>query len=192
MTPKETERRFLSLVAEYLVSLPFDLKILQEAVADPDLDRGARDLAAGAIVHTLLPQEGEGILRFVDDVLLVRAALKAVATAGGASFEAFRARFAETYAPLDETLAVFSEELGDNWRWLTDKLPSFPRLMYKGKRASQYVDDDESQSMLYDEGLEFETNFNVTEEQVKNRLRRADQIVELLARRRAEEARKIG
>src|SRR5439155_951561 len=63
MRPKETEARFLSILSEYLVSLPFDLKILQEAVADPDLDRSAREVAAGAIVHTLLPQEGEGPLR---------------------------------------------------------------------------------------------------------------------------------
>jgi len=32
--------RFLAKVSEYLLSLPFDLKILQEAVTDPDLDRG--------------------------------------------------------------------------------------------------------------------------------------------------------
>ena len=191
MTPKETEHRFLSLIGEYLVSLPSDLKILQEAVADPDLDRKARDLAAGTVVHTLLPQEGEGILRFVDDVLLVRAALKAVADSGGPAVDAFRARFAEAYASLDATIAVFSAELGDTFRWLSDKLETFPRITFKGKRASQYVDDDESQSFLYDEGLEFETNYNVTEEQVRNRLRRADQVIEFLARRRADPARRV-
>src|SRR5207244_2207193 len=78
MSPQETERRFLSLLTDCLVSLPFDLKVLQEAVADPNLDRAARDIAAGAIVHTLLPQEGEGPLRFVDDALLVRAALRGI------------------------------------------------------------------------------------------------------------------
>ena len=72
------------------------------------------------------------------------------------------------------------------------KIDTFPRLAYKGRRAAQYVDDDDSQSFLYDEGLEFETNYNVTEEQVRNKLRRVDQVLELLNRRRAEEARRIG
>ena len=192
MSDKEKEQRFLSILGGYLLSLPFDLKILQEAVADPDLDRAAREIAAGAIVHTLLPQEGEGLLRFIDDVLIVRAALKAVATQGGEAFEAFRGRFGEAYQTLDDDIGAFESELGDNWRWLAAKIEGFPKLMYKGRRAAQYVDDNESQSFLYDEGLEFETNYNVSEEQVRNRLRRVEQVVELLSRRRTDEARKIG
>ena len=74
MEPAEQERRFLSFVGGYLVSLPFDLKVLQEAVTDENLERPARDMAAGAIVHALLPQEGDKLLAYVDDVLLVRAA----------------------------------------------------------------------------------------------------------------------
>ena len=34
MQPTEPERRFLSILGGYLVSLPFDLKVFQEAVAD--------------------------------------------------------------------------------------------------------------------------------------------------------------
>lgn len=191
MIAKETERRFLSILGGYLLSLPFDLKALQEAVADDNLERGAREVAAGAIVHTLLPQEGEGPLRYADDVLFVRAAFREVAARGGEGSAAFRDRFREIYEPLDADLAVVEQQLGaDTWQWLAGKVESFVRLPYKGKRAAQYVDDDESQSLLYDEGLEFETNYNVTEEQVKNRLRRADQIIELLAKRRADEAKK--
>jgi hypothetical protein len=194
MMQRETERRFLSVISESLLSLPSDLKVLQEAVADPDLDRGGRDVAAGAIVHTLLPQEGapsEGPLRYVDDVLYVRAALAEVAARGGEGVGAFRDRFSDVYGRLDEDIALFSAELGETWRWLSAKVEAFSRLPFKGKRASQYVDDDEGQSFLYEEGLEFETNYNVTEEQVKNRLRRVDQVVELLARRRSDEARRI-
>jgi hypothetical protein len=39
---KDLERSFLETLARALVSLPFDLKILLEAVSDPDLDHGAR------------------------------------------------------------------------------------------------------------------------------------------------------
>ncbi|MDR2670721.1 MAG: discoidin domain-containing protein, partial [Oscillospiraceae bacterium] len=39
--------------------------ILQEAVADPDLDRLVREVAAGTIIHTILPQEGDAPGRYV-------------------------------------------------------------------------------------------------------------------------------
>jgi hypothetical protein len=192
MNAQEKERRFLSLLGEYLVSLPSDLKVLQEAVADPNLDRRARELAAGTIVHTLLPQqEGEGPFRYVDDVLIVRAAFREVAEHGGEGVAQFRGRFPEVYDALDDTLAVFSGQLGDLWPWLSGKVDGFPRLVFKGRRAAQYLDDDEGPAALYEEGLEFETNYNVTEQQVQNRLRRIEQVTELLARKRADEIRRI-
>jgi len=192
MSDQETERRFLSLLGEYLVSLPFDLKVLQEAVADPDLDRQARELAAGAIVHTLLPQDGESPFCYIDDALIVRGALSQVLEQGGEGASAVRQRFPDVFGSLEESVAVFSQQLGPTWTWLTGKIAGFPKLQFKGRRAGQYVDDDESQAALYDEGLEFETNYTVTEQQVSNRLRRIEQVTELLTRKRSDEARKIG
>jgi hypothetical protein len=187
-----TTEAFVDRIREYLLSLPFDLKVLQEAVTDPDLDRTAREIAAGTIIHTLLPQEGEaGPLRFVDDALLVRAALERAMADGGDGVTAFRERFAtEIYGKLADDLALFSASLGDLWPWLTGKLPGFSKLAYKGKKPSQFVDDDEAASFLYEEGLEFQTNYNVTEEQVRNRLRRPEQILEVLQKRRSEELKK--
>ena len=192
MGPPETERRFLSKTSEYLLSLPSDLKVLQEAASDPDLDRGARELAAGTIVHTLLPQEGDGVFRFVDDVFLVRATLAAVRTHGGDGAVTFVERFPGIYLDLDQDLDLFSSYVGaDLWRWLTDQIPDFPRLPYKGKRATQYLVTDEELARLYEEGLEFETNYNLTAGQIQNRFRRGEQVVEFLARRRSEPSRKI-
>lgn len=188
---KEAERAFLDRISEYLLSLPFDLKILQEAVTDPDLERGAREIAAGAIIHTIGPQEGDGPIRFVDDVLLVRAALRRILADGGEGAKAFRERFeSEVYGKLDEDLRIFEEVLGDLWPWLTGKLEGFRKPPYKGKTPSQYVDDDEAASFLYEEGLEFQTNYNVTEDKVRNSVRRVDAIVEQLEKRRAEDAKK--
>lgn len=187
MSTKESERPFLEKMGEYLLSLPFDLKILQEAVTDPDLDRSAREVACGTIIHALLPREGEPPLRFVDDVLMVRAALGQVVTDGGDGCQVFRERFADVYSKLDEDLRIFEAFLGDLWPWLTSRLQTFPKLSYKGKRSSQYVDDQEASSFLYEEGMEFQTNYNVNEEQVRNRLRRGEPIIELLKRRRNEE-----
>ena len=111
MSEQEAERAFLERVSEYLVSLPFDLKILQEAVADPDLEKSARLLAASTVVHTILPQEGEpGPLRFVDDVFFVRAALDQVASGDSEGAVAFRERFGiEIYGRLQEDLQVFAD-----------------------------------------------------------------------------------
>jgi hypothetical protein len=192
MGAKEAERPFLEKVTEYLVSLPFDLKLLQEAVTDPDLEHDAREIAAGAIIHTISPQaEGEGPLKFADDVLFVRAALKRVISDGSEGAQAFKDRFAgEVYHKLEEDCATFAEYLGDLWPWLTGKLAAFGKVPYKGKKPSQYVDDEEAATLLYEEGLEFQTNYNLDEEQVRNKVRRADQILELLNRKRAEEAKK--
>lgn len=188
---KEAERPFLEKVGEYLLSLPFDLKILQEAVTDPDLDRGAREIAAGAIIHTIGPQEGDGPMRFVDDVLLVRAAFKKIVSDGSDAAKDFVARFeGEIYGKLDEDLKVFDEALGDLWPWLNGKLEGFRKSPYKGKTPSQYTEDDEAATFLYDEGLEFQTNYNVTEDKVRNSVRRVDAILESLTKRRAEEAKK--
>ena len=188
---KEAERAFLEKIGEYLLSLPFDLKILQEAVTDPDLDRATREIAAGAIVHAIGPQEGDGPVRFVDDVLLTRAAFKRVVSDGSEGAKAFAARFeSEIYNKLDADLAIFAEVLGDLWPWLVSKLEAFRKPPYKGKTPAQYVDDDEAASFLYEEGLEFQTNYNVNEDKVRNSVRRLDPIVEQLNKRRAEEAKK--
>lgn len=192
MSVQEAERGFLSRLGECLLSLPFDLKVLQEAASDPNLDRAAREIAAGAILHTLLPQEGEGPLRYADDVLLVRAALAAVSAKGGEGASAFRERFADVYDRLDEDITVFKGELGELWSWLATKIDTYPRVVYKGKRAAQYTEDDDGLALLYEEGLEFETNYNVNEDHVRNRVRRVEQVTELLKKRHADESKKIG
>jgi len=192
MPAAEVERQFVDRMCEYLLSLPYDLKILQEAVTDPDLDKTARLLAASTIVHTLLPQEGEpGPLRYVDDVLYVRAALHEIATGDGEGATAFRERFSgEVYARLSDDLALFGSYLGELWPWLCGKLQSFGKLALKGKKPVQAVDDDEVATLLYDEGLEFQTNYPVNEEQVRNKVRRGDQILELLRKRYEDDKRK--
>src|SRR6516164_5873090 len=109
------ERRFLATLSEYLVSLPFDLKVLFEAKDDPDLDRKARETACGAILYVLTRGDVAGeknIIGFVDDVVLVRLALSAIAQQGGEGAGPFRDRFADQYESLDETIATFREFLG--------------------------------------------------------------------------------
>src|SRR5450432_1775211 len=69
---KELERRFLETISRTLVSLPFDLKILLEAVADSDLEQGTREMAAATVVHVITPKDGnvDAPVRFAEDVVL--------------------------------------------------------------------------------------------------------------------------
>lgn len=193
MSEPEVERKFVEKMAEYLLSLPFDLKILQEAVTDPDLDKPARLIAASTVFHTILPQEGEpGPLRYVDDVLFVRAALNEVAKGDSEGAVGFRERFAsEIYGALPDDLALFNSYLGELWPWLCSKLGGFQKLALKGKKPAQAIEDDEIASLLYDEGLEFQTNYPVNEEQVRNKLRRVEPILELFRKRFEDDKKKI-
>src|SRR5437867_4219090 len=108
METKEVGREFLSRVCDYLVSLPFDLKVLQEALSDLDLDPGARELCAGVLIHALCPREGSGAERYIEDVFLLRVALSGLLEggSGGDGAAAFRARFGEVYARLQDDVLL--------------------------------------------------------------------------------------
>src|SRR5688572_6901793 len=129
----------LERVSEYLLSLPYDLKILQEAITDPDLDKSVRLVAAGAVLPTLLPQAGEpGPPRYAADVLSVRGALAEVGRGDREGAAGCRGRFAaEVYSRIDEDVKLFSSYLGAIWPWLTGKLTGFQKLALKGKKATQ-------------------------------------------------------
>src|SRR3954470_12968501 len=124
---KELERRFLDTISRTLVSLPFDLKVLLEAVADPDLEHATRELAAATVVHVITPKDGnvDAPVRFAEDVVQLRLALVRIAAEGGEGAPAFKERFAEDYGRIDEELALFREVFGGDvvdWldsRWAT-------------------------------------------------------------------------
>ncbi|HJZ85796.1 MAG TPA: hypothetical protein VKN99_11530 [Polyangia bacterium] len=189
------ERRFLSTVSGFLVSLPFDLKVLFEAKDDPDLDRKAREVACGAILYVLTPGDVAGeknIIGFVDDVIMVRLALKAIADAGGDGAQAFRQRFAEHYEGLDDALGCFQQFLGPElYGWLAGKVVSLPRLAYRNKRVPAYLDDVENADDLYEQGLTFQTDYEITEQVLADKFKQVRPVVEHLQKRKTDEARKI-
>jgi len=193
---KQLERRFLEAISRHLVSLPFDLKVLYEALTDPDLEREAREAAAAAVVYVLSPSDilvdrERKLASYVDDLILLRAALKRVAETGGEKVQAFLARFPDEYAGLDDYLALYSQALGDLYPWLVGKLDVFKKLVYKGRKAVDHIDDDEAATFLYDEWLTFQTDYDITEQSLAGRLRKGEPILEVMRRKRAEEAKKI-
>jgi hypothetical protein len=189
-----TERTFLETMSRALVSLPFDLKILLEAVADSDLERGAREVAAGTVVHVITPKDGnvDAPLRFAEDVVQLRLALAKIVAEGGEGAPAFRARFAEDYTRFEEELGLFRQALGgDIVDWLDSRWASMLKGVYAKKKVAMFVDDEEVGTFLYDEGLRFATLYPITEKSLAGRVKQAQPFVDHLARKRDQDKRKI-
>jgi hypothetical protein len=190
---KDLERSFLELVSKSLVSLPFDLKVLLEAVSDPDLEHGVREMAASTVVHIVNPKDGnvDPTVRHVEDVVLLRLALAKIAAEGGEGTAAFRERFAENYANLDEELATFRRALGDLVVWLDSRWGALLKVVYVRKKIPMFVDDEEVGTFLYDEGLKFGTNYPISEKSLVGRVKQAQPFIDHLIRKREQEKKKI-
>ncbi len=186
MRPTENGQRFLSRVCELLLSLPFDLKVMQEVITDVELPQAIREQAAGVLLQAFGHQDGSGPERFLEDVFLLRITLGQIAAQGTDESASFCARFDDLFGPLADDLALFSSYLGgDLWTGLSTKAGSLSRLVSRGKKPAQYVSDESTWDELYESGLEFQTAYNVSEEQVRNRLRRPEPIVEAIQKRSA-------
>ncbi len=191
---KDIERTFLETMSQALVSLPFDLKVLLEAVADPDLERAVRELAAATVVHVITPKDGnvEAPLRFAEDVVQLRLALAHVAAEGGEGAPAFKERFAEDYGRIDADLNVFRQTLGaDTVAWLDSRWGSLLKAVYAKKKIPMFVDDEEVGTFLYDEGLRFGTLYPITEKSLAGRVKQVQPFIDHLARKRDQDKRKI-
>jgi hypothetical protein len=191
---KDLERRFLETISRSLVSLPFDVKVLLEAVSDPDLEHAVREIAAATVVHVITPKEGnvDAPVRHAEDVLLVRLALAKIAAEGGEGFEAFRDRFAENYGRLDEELTLFRESLGSEIiDWVDSRWGSLLKAVYAKKKISLFVDDEEVGTFLYDEGLRFGTEYPITEKSLAGRVKQAQPFLDHLSRKRDQDRKKI-
>ena len=191
---KEQERAFLEVYSKALVSLPFDVKILVEAVSDADLETEVRELTASAVVHVIAPKDGnvEPILRHAEDVILVRLALKHILAEGGEGAEAFKERFSENYERLDSEMAVFDGAFGnDVVGWLDGRWPALRKVVYVRKKIPQFVEDEEVANFLYDEGLRFGTEYPISEKTLAGRVKQAQPIIDHLVRKREQDKKKI-
>jgi hypothetical protein len=191
---KELERRFLETISRTLVSLPFDLKVLIEAVADSDLERDTRVMAAATVVHVITPKEGtvDPPARFSEDVVLLRLALRKIAAEGGEGAPAFKERFSEDYGRLDEELELFRQVFGaDNVDWLDSRWANLAKAVYAKKKIPMFVDDEEVGTFLYDEGLQFGTNYPITEKSLAGRVKQVQPFIDHLTRRREQDKKRI-
>jgi len=185
----DVQRRFMAAISDWLVTLPHDLKILYEAAAEEDLDRGTRELAIGAIIATIDPGHLPGVLpgdfvNHCDGVIQLRLALSRIVAPGGEFCDAFKERFSEFYETCADDLALCEKALPEVFKWLSGKTDQLTTLEYKGKKVAQYLDDLDASELLYVAGLEFQTEYEVDEDVLADRLKKASTVVDALKKRR--------
>jgi uncharacterized membrane protein YkvA (DUF1232 family) len=188
-------RRFVDTMRGWLISLPHDLKILYEASSDANLDRASRELAAGAIIYVVSPSDYISADRsdfsgYADDCLILRLALSRIVAKKDEDSQQFLERFDDFFGSLAEELAVCKKAMGELYSWLDSLVDGLPRLEYKGKKVSVYLDDEEASEMLYEDGLAFATDYPVDEDDIADRFKKASTIIDVIQKKKVDEDRK--
>ena len=190
------ESKFVELVRSWLVSLPHDLKIAFDAMDDENLPRSVREIATGVVIYVVSPNDSvsdrhDAVVSYADDAVLLRLALQK-ALGQGEDEQAFRERFPELFADLEDNLTLCKKVMGDLMTWLESKVGALKTIEYKGKKVQAYLDNDEAREALFDDGLVFRTDYPVDEKTIGDKLKKSATIVEALKRRKADEARAKG
>lgn len=192
----QAESKFVELVRSWLVSLPHDLKIAFDAMDDENLPRQVREIATGVAIYVVRPNDSMSdrndlIVSYADDAVLLRLALHK-ALGDGEDEQAFRDRFPELFENLEEDLKLCRSMLGDLMTWLEGKVTSLKAIDYKGKKAPAYLDNEEARELLFEDGVVFRTDYPVDEKTIGDKLKKAATIIEVMKRRKADEARAKG
>lgn len=195
MSAEAQEKQFVTRMRELLVSLPYDTKVLFEAISDENLPCAARVAAAGAAIYCLSPSDpipdSAGIYGFVDDVVVVRLTLQRLLELGGEEAAAYPSRFADQFQHLEADVALIRAYLGETMTWLEERIEGkLKESPYKGKTATDYVNDDEALEFLYDEGRSFTTDYEIDEDEAA-KLHSGEKVREVFLQRAKEEARRI-
>jgi uncharacterized membrane protein YkvA (DUF1232 family) len=191
----DKQARFVNIFSSWLVSLPFDLRVLYEATSDENLSREARELATGAIIYAVSPNDfvaadRNDFVTYCDDCILVRMAMLRLAKEDDEDSKFFCGRFPEFFEPLADELEFMSVAMGGLYGWLDSKVDSLKALEYKGKKVAVYLDNDEAGEFLYEEGLGFATEYPVVEDSLSDKLKKSSTILQAMQRRQEEESRK--
>ncbi len=188
------EVRFVELFKSWLVSLPHDLKIAFEAMDDENLPRSSREIAVGAIMYVVSPNDfvsdrNEAVASFADDTVMLRLALREVVNTSGEDGTAFAARFPELFEGLDADLEVCRGIMGELMTWLEKKVAGLKNQTYKGKKIKTCLDNEEAREELYEDGLGFRTDYPVDDKIIGDKLKKASTVTDVMRKRKAEELR---
>ena len=164
----QLEQRFISRMRELLVVLPFDLKVLFEAMTDDELETEVRRLAAGGVVYCLAPSDpipdSMGLVGFVDDVVVVRKILARMLAAGGTAIGSYPERFEDQFRGLTADLELFGHYLGETLQWVDWKIDKLAEMKFKGQTVVRYAEDSEMGQRLYQDGLQFATDYDIDDD----------------------------
>ena len=163
---------------------------------DENLPRTVREIATGVVIYVVSPNDAisdrsNNIVSYADDALLLRLALEK-ALGKGEDEQAFRDRFPELFEGLQDNLDLCKSVLGDLVTWLESKVTALKSIDYKGKKVPAYLDNDEAREALFDDGLVFRTDYPVDEKTIGDKLKKAATVVDVMKRRKADEARAKG
>lgn len=192
-----SDRAFVETLSNWLVSLPHDLKLLYEAADDENLDRTAREIAVGAIIYVVSPNDfisadrDGSFISYSDDCLLLRLALLRVVSAKTEDTDFFKSRFPEFFDTVEAELAVCKEYLGDLYDWLESKVEGLSTLEYKGKKIADYLDDDEASQILYEDGLGFNTEYDVDDDTLADSFKKGSSVLQMIQRKKDEDDKKL-
>ena len=168
MNETGVEKQFVERMRELLVSLPYDLKVLFEAMSDEDLSVETRQLAVRTVIYCLSlsdPIPGTlGLIGFVDDVVTTRIALTKMQEIGGEAMGEYPQRFPEQFDPLKSDVELIGAYLGNTVDWVHWRLDKMSGVKYKGKSVADYLDDEEAGQRLYEEGLAFTTDYEIDDD----------------------------
>lgn len=168
MSEDNLDKRFLERARQLLVTLPYDMKVLFEAMSDEDLPMHARQLAASGVIYCLAPSDPipdtMGLVGFVDDLVVVRVVLAKMLTIAGEDMADYPERFRDQFEGLDGDIELFRSFFGDTMLWVDWRLEKISAVKYKGKGIDEYLTDDESGQRLYEDGLEFTTEYEIDDD----------------------------
>ncbi len=192
-----SDSAFVETLSEWLVSLPHDLKLLYEAAADENLERSAREIAVGAIIYVVSPNDfisadrDGSFISYSDDCLLLRLALLRAVANQTEDTDFFKSRFPEFFDSVEEELAVCKSFMGELYDWLESKVEGLMSLEYKGKKIADYLDDDEASGLLYEDGLAFGTEYDVDEDTLADSFKKASSVIAMMQRKKDEDDQKV-
>lgn len=195
MSAREAEQQFVETMSAWLISLPFDLKILYDAADDENISREAREMAVGGIIYAISPNDviadrHDTFVSYCDDCIMIRLALQPTLRDDSDEAKQFRARFSQFFETLASDLAVCKQVMGNElFSWIADRVHGLRQLAYKGKTVNMFLDDGDAASLLYEDGLAFATDYPIEEESLADKFKKASTVTDFMQRRKADEAR---
>jgi hypothetical protein len=183
-----SRERFIELMTPALTRFSQDLKSVLRIVEDPEMDDESRVAAAGGLLHVLSSGGAipgiRGVLRHLEDVLLIRLVLTDVRERSPDAFKKHLEGSPEMLQSLSDELESMRAYLGDRVSVLEEVVEKFPALSHQGHQAAACIEDPESSTWLYEavhEAVIDEIDFD--EEDVVRELKQVDQLLTLLSAR---------